>query len=150
MTPSSSQADAATLLFQSTRKGLGIFSHQLTLSTYWLWITIKHPEQSALRMCPHLLAIRDKIREGDKYQEFRQLLEAGGNVTSQNASLGLEKTVRTILEEEVILAANAVCTTPHLSSNGIYYRFNKKLAQGVVLDEAGAHNTVGYSSGLGS
>lgn len=88
-------------------------------------------------MCPRLLAIRDKIKEGGEYQEFRQFLEAGGHVTSQNASLDLEKTVRRLLEE-VILAANAVCTTPHLSSNGIYYSFNKNLAQGAVLDEAGA------------
>ncbi|KAH6614653.1 AAA domain-containing protein [Chaetomium sp. MPI-SDFR-AT-0129] len=106
-------------------------------ATYWLWVTMKYPEQSALRMCPHLLAIREKVKVGDEHREFREFLEAGGHITSRNASLGLETTVRKLLEE-VICTADAVCTTPHLSSNGIYYRFNKNIAQGIVLDEAGA------------
>ncbi|KAH6848227.1 P-loop containing nucleoside triphosphate hydrolase protein [Chaetomium sp. MPI-CAGE-AT-0009] len=39
---------------------------------------------------------------------------------------------------QIIMRANAVCSTPHLASQSPYKLYNREQAKGVVLDEAGA------------
>jgi len=42
------------------------------------------------------------------------------------------------LIEDIIMMADAVCTTPFGSSQDLYQKFNNKVAKGIILDEAGA------------
>ncbi|KAK4031219.1 P-loop containing nucleoside triphosphate hydrolase protein [Parachaetomium inaequale] len=83
--------------------------------------------------------IRTKFRTEDKYRSLHRFLQ-GEFGFRQKPSKDEDEPWRVAEEllEDIIMAAEAVCTTPYLSSQGIYARFNQARAKGIVLEDAGA------------
>jgi hypothetical protein len=69
--------------------------------------------------------------EGKLHSDFRE--QRDGTLDTRSPCGIAEE-----LMVQIIMRANAVCSTPHLASQSPYRLYNKDQAKGVVLDEAGA------------
>jgi hypothetical protein len=92
-----------------------------------------------------VLELAAEFRFNREYESLRRLARGEATLTSIVRASCMdpdkeERGLRTQLEilmERIIACADAVCTTPYASDEGFYKHFKCRLANGVVLDEAG-------------
>lgn len=86
--------------------------------------------------------LQERFLQEDQNRGFRMLaageieLREVANHQPQGAAKPMDL-VRELLYE-VVMWADAVCTTPHVAGEVTYLAYNKKIATATVLDEAGA------------
>ncbi|KAK4234512.1 hypothetical protein C8A03DRAFT_37707 [Achaetomium macrosporum] len=109
----------------------------------WLLKTVGAPGYKLAENDPHALhKLHSKFQEDRRYNNLRLFLQGksgslwkqpeGASDSTEPATLAQE------LMEEIIVPADAVCTTPYFASQAPYSTFNMTKAKAVVLDEAGA------------
>ncbi|KAK1833597.1 hypothetical protein QBC39DRAFT_380460 [Podospora conica] len=109
---------------------------------FWLWLTLKMPSNinmGTLPMCPRLAEVKKRIREDAKYRGFCAWVDSteplGISAIDDRGPRAVEELILDLLTQ-VVLAADIVVTTPHVSGDKQYAAFNR-IAEAVVLDDAG-------------
>ncbi|KAF5004159.1 hypothetical protein FDECE_9373, partial [Fusarium decemcellulare] len=107
-------------------------------AAFWLLVLLRSPETRGLRSDDSvaLHQMRDRIGNDEHLQRLRAVVAHDIDYIEYERGAMVSKEKLTALLEEVINAADIVCTTPALSTKAPYARW-KYTAKGIAVDEAG-------------